>query len=77
VRKSGQLSASRLERERSAGIINRGAWSTGTLWDMLPHDLLPKSTSVYDYFVPWRDVGTMTKFVDALRVEAPNTLNRG
>lgn len=41
---------------------------TGCQWDMLPHDLLPKST-VYDYFVQWRDGGTMTKFVDALRVE--------
>ena len=39
---------------------------TGCQWDMLPHDLLPKST-VYDYFVQWRDDGTMTTFVDALR----------
>ncbi len=44
--------------------INR----SGCQWDMLPHDLLPKST-VYDYFVQWRDDGTMTKFVDALRVQ--------
>jgi putative transposase len=41
---------------------------TGCQWDMLPHDLLPKST-VYDYFVQWRDDGTMTMFVDALRVQ--------
>jgi putative transposase len=41
---------------------------SGCQWDMLPHDLLPKST-VYDYFVQWRDDGTMTKFVDALRVQ--------
>jgi putative transposase len=41
---------------------------TGCQWDMLPHDLLPKST-VYDYFVQWRDGGMMTTFVDALRVE--------
>jgi putative transposase len=41
---------------------------TGCQWDMLPHDLLPKST-VYDYFVQWRDDGTMTTFVDALRVQ--------
>jgi putative transposase len=40
---------------------------TGCQWDMLPHDLLPKST-VYDYFVQWRDDGTMSAFVDALRV---------
>ena len=30
---------------------------SGCQWDMLPHDLLPKST-VYDYFVQWRDNGT-------------------
>jgi putative transposase len=41
---------------------------TGCQWDMLPHDLLPKST-VYDYFVQWRDDGTMARFVDALRVQ--------
>jgi putative transposase len=33
---------------------------------MLPHDLLPKST-VYDYFVQWRDDGTWEKMVQALR----------
>ena len=26
---------------------------TGCQWDMLPHDLLPKST-VYEYFSQWR-----------------------
>jgi len=41
---------------------------TGCQWDMLPHDLLPKST-VYEYFAQWRDDGTWGKFVDALRVE--------
>jgi len=41
---------------------------TGCQWDMLPHDLLPKST-VYEYFAEWRDDGTWTKFVDALRVQ--------
>jgi len=41
---------------------------TGCQWDMLPHDLLPKST-VYEYFAQWRDDGTWAKFVDALRVE--------
>src|SRR5688572_18504056 len=30
---------------------------TGCQWDMLPHDLLPKST-VYEYFAPWRHDGT-------------------
>jgi putative transposase len=27
---------------------------SGCQWDMLPHDLLAKST-VYDYFAQWRD----------------------
>lgn len=39
---------------------------TGCQWDMLPHDLLPKST-VYEYFSQWRDDGTWVKFLDALR----------
>src|SRR5512134_3269676 len=39
---------------------------TGCQWDMLPHDLLPKST-VYDYFAQWRDDGTWQRLVDALR----------
>lgn len=39
---------------------------TGCQWDMLPHDLLPKST-VYDYFAQWRDDGTLAAIVDALR----------
>ena len=39
---------------------------SGCQWDMLPHDLLPKST-VYDYFSPWRDDGTWTKVVTTLR----------
>ena len=33
---------------------------------MLPHDLLPKST-VYDYFAQWRDDGTWTRLINALR----------
>jgi putative transposase len=33
---------------------------------MLPHDLLPKST-VYDYFAQWRDEGTLTAIMAALR----------
>jgi len=40
---------------------------TGCQWDMLPHDLLPKSTA-YEYFAQWRDDGTWAKFLDALRV---------
>lgn len=39
---------------------------TGCQWDMLPHDLLPKST-VYDYFARWRDDGTLQAMVDQLR----------
>ncbi len=39
---------------------------TGCQWDMLPHDLLPKST-VYDYFAQWRDDGTWAKIVGLLR----------
>jgi len=39
---------------------------SGCQGDMLPHDLLPKST-VYDYFVQWRDDGTWPKMVQALR----------
>jgi putative transposase len=39
---------------------------TGCQWDMLPHDLLPKST-VYDYFAAWRNDGTWQRLVDALR----------
>ena len=38
----------------------------GCQWELLPHDLLPKST-VYDYFSQWRDDGTWAKIVKALR----------
>jgi len=38
----------------------------GCQWDLLPHDLLPKST-VYDYFAQWRDDGTWQRLLDALR----------
>jgi putative transposase len=39
---------------------------TGCQWELLPHDLLPKST-VHDYFVAWRKDGTWQSLVDALR----------
>jgi putative transposase len=39
---------------------------TGCQWDLLPHDLLPKSTA-YDYFAAWRDDGTWQTLLDALR----------
>jgi putative transposase len=42
--------------------INR----TGCQWDMLPHDLPPKST-VYEYFSAWRDDGTWQVILDTLR----------
>jgi putative transposase len=48
---------------------------TGCQWDMLPHDLLPKST-VYDYFAQWRDDGTWTKLVTALRVQIRTAAGR-
>src|SRR5436305_6918303 len=38
----------------------------GCQWDMLPHDLLPKSTA-RDYFDAWHEDGTWQKVVDALR----------
>jgi putative transposase len=41
---------------------------SGCQWDMLPHDLLPKSTA-YEYFAQWRDDGTWSAFVDALRTQ--------
>ena len=39
---------------------------TGCQWDMLPHDLPPKST-VFEYFSQWRDDGTWQRFLDVLR----------
>lgn len=42
--------------------INRA----GCQWDMLPHDLPPKST-VYEYFAAWREDGTWQQMLDVLR----------
>lgn len=42
--------------------LNRSACQ----WDMLPHDLPPKST-VYEYFAAWRDDGTWQHILDRLR----------
>ena len=39
---------------------------SGCQWDMLPHDLLPKSP-VYDYVARWRDDGTWTPIVQMWR----------
>jgi putative transposase len=41
---------------------------SGCQWDMLPHDLLPKSTA-YDYFAQWRNDGTWQRLLDALRTQ--------
>jgi putative transposase len=41
---------------------------TGCQWDLLPHDLLPKST-VYQYFQQWRDNGTWQEMMDALHAQ--------
>ena len=41
---------------------------SGCQWDMLPHDLQPKSTA-YSYFAKWRDDGTWQRVLDALRGE--------
>jgi putative transposase len=49
---------------------------SGCQWDMLPHDLPPKST-VYEYFAAWRDEGTTERILGVLReacrhVQAPS-----
>jgi putative transposase len=48
---------------------------TGCQWDMLPHDLLPKST-VYDYFARWRNDGTWQRLLDALRAQVRTAVGR-
>ena len=48
---------------------------SGCQWDMLPHDLLPKSTA-YDDFAQWRDDGTWAKVVTALREQTRVTAGR-
>jgi len=49
---------------------------TGCQWDLLPHDLVPKSTA-YEYFAAWRDSGVWQEVLDVLRgavrlIEAPS-----
>jgi putative transposase len=39
---------------------------TGCQWDLLPHDLVPKSTA-YEYFAAWRDSGLWQEVLDVLR----------
>lgn len=48
---------------------------SGCQWDMLPHDLLPKST-VSDYFARWRDDGSWQRMMDALRVRLRQAAGR-
>jgi putative transposase len=48
---------------------------TGCQWELLPHDLLPKST-VWDYFQQWRDDGTWQRIVDALRPKVRTAAGR-
>jgi putative transposase len=48
---------------------------SGCQWDMLPHDLPPRST-VFDYFKQWRDDGTWQKILDALRRQVRTTVGR-
>jgi putative transposase len=47
----------------------------GCQWDMLPHDLPPKST-VYDYFAKWRNDGTWQRLMDALRIQVRTDAGR-
>ncbi len=48
---------------------------TGCQWELLPHDLQPKST-VYDYFARWRDDGTFQEITDALRKQVRKAAGR-
>jgi putative transposase len=48
---------------------------SGCQWDMLPHDLLPRSTA-YTYFAQWRDDGTWQGIVDALRARVRQAAGR-
>ncbi len=48
---------------------------SGCQWDMLPHDLPPRST-VYDYFALWREDGTWQRIMDALRRGVRQALGR-
>jgi putative transposase len=39
---------------------------TGCQWDLLPHDLIAKSTA-FDYYTRWQNDGTWDRLLDALR----------
>jgi putative transposase len=49
---------------------------SGCQWDLLPHDLQPKST-VDDQFAQWRDDGTWQRSLDALRQRVRVAAGRG
>jgi putative transposase len=51
--------------------INR----SGCQWDMLPHDLPPKS-SVFEYYTQWRDSGFFVDLLDVLREGCRETFAR-
>jgi putative transposase len=48
---------------------------SGCQGDMLPHDVLPKST-VYDYWARWRDDGTWATLLDALHEQTRRQAGR-
>jgi putative transposase len=48
---------------------------SGCQWEMLPHDLLPKST-VYDYVARWRDDGTWATMLETLRAQTRRQAGR-
>lgn len=48
---------------------------SGCQWDMLPHDLPPKST-VYEYFSQWQKDGTLTNILTTLREQIRVTAGR-
>jgi putative transposase len=48
---------------------------SGCQWDMLTHDLPPRST-VNDYFQKWRDDGTWQRILDALRRQVREAAGR-
>jgi putative transposase len=48
---------------------------TGCQWDMLPHDLAPRSTA-FDYHQRWHHDGTWQRLVDALRQQVRTAAGR-
>jgi transposase len=59
-------------REVDLREVMHTIWSqnrSGCPWDMLPHDLLPKST-LDDYVAQWRDDGPWSQMVEAVRPQS-------